>query len=218
MPMTVPTTVPMLVKKIALIGGLIGLGLISCSRPDSNQTSTEATPSVASSPSIKPLPAPPSLDRVVVDSDGKTEITLPTGWQPDKRLHDEAQLQAYNPTKEAFVIVLSEERSRLPADVTLAKHSELTRSILMDNLTDADETQPLPITKIGTHPAVQYQITGTIQGIDVVYLHTTVETADRFHQILVWTAPSKFDPNEAELQRLIGSFRERETTAVIRGN
>lgn len=205
----------MLVKKIALLS-LIGVGLISCSRGGSEQT--EASPVASPSPTPVSLPAPPSLDRVIVSTDGAMQLTLPNGWQPEKALHDEAQLQAYDPKKETFAIVLAEDRAKLPADLTLEKHSDLTRGVLVGNLTDPEVTQPTPLIRVGDYPAIQYKIAGKIQGLDVVYLHTTVETDDRFHQILVWTAPPQFPPNEAELQRIIGSFRERQSTTTERGS
>jgi hypothetical protein len=144
----------------------------------------------------------------LVGSDGKEQIALPAGWQEERSLHEDAQLQAFNPSKEMYVIVLSENKADLPEDMTLAKHSEITRNILTGNLRNSEVTGPTAVTKVGDYSATQYKIVGRISGIDVAYLHTTVETGDRFHQILTWTLPEDFDQNESELQTVIQSFRE----------
>lgn len=147
-------------------------------------------------------------EQVLTGTDGETEITLPKGWQEDRDLHDEAQIQASDRSRELYVIVLSESKQDFPEPITLSKHSEITRDILIENLTDPQVSGPTNVTSIDGNSAVQYKIQGTISGIAVTYLHTTVETPDYYNQILAWTLPEKFDNYQAELQQVVASFHE----------
>lgn len=173
---------------------------------------------VAPSPEATPTPevsisgtgdTPAQAETVLISSDEKSELDLPDGWASDRELHEEAQLQASNRAKRMYVIVLSEDKSAFPQPLTLAKHSEITRNILLENLTTPKVTESTTVKKVGNFPALQYEIQGKINDIEVTYLHTTVETPTRFSQILAWTTPTSFKTDKSELEKVISSFRER---------
>jgi len=145
-------------------------------------------------------------------SDGGTQITLPSGWSQLKDLNDKAELQAGNMLQEMYLIVLTEAKEDF-VDMTRKKHSEMTRSILIQSLTSPEMVGPSEI-KVGGNPAVQYEIRGVMNNIKVTYLHTTVESPKNFHQVLAWTLRSRFTKNETTLQRAIASFREKPTPSA----
>ena len=66
------------------------------------------------------------------------------------------------------------------------------------------------------NPAVQFEIRGQAKNYNVVYLHTTVETAKNFYQILAWTSKSGFERSRAELEQVIDSFLEVQTGTASR--
>jgi len=190
---------------------LILTGLGSCSWLNrSTPASSEATPTPEISISGA-VDTPAKTGTVLIGTDEKSELDLPEGWASDRELHEEAQIQASNRTKRMYVIVLSEDKSAYPQPITLAKHSEITRSILLENLTNPKVTESTTLKKVGNFPALQYEIQGKINDIEVTYLHTTVETPTRFSQILAWTTPTSFKTDKPELERVISSFRERPT-------
>ncbi|HEY9645942.1 MAG TPA: hypothetical protein V6C88_06215 [Chroococcidiopsis sp.] len=183
----------------------------SCGQtPSTVAESPSATPpsAVETSPSPSPTPTESIAGTAVVSPDGDMQITVPEGWKEDRQLNDQAQLQAANLDKELYLIVLSEAKADLPTDMNLVRHSEITRSIVVENLSNAEVTGPTAVTRVGDYPAVQYEIRGTLKDINVLYVHTTVETGDRFNQILAWTLPDNYNSNKEELQRTIASFRE----------
>lgn len=203
---------------------LMSLSLATCTGQTEPTSSSSPTPAQTTSPSPSPTgsasPAPQASATpgkgVLRATDGKSEITLPAGWVEDRALHGEAQIQASHLQKQLYVLVLSEAKADLAEIPTLERHSEVTRGILTGNLTNPQVTGPTSVAQINGQSALQYQVTGTVryetdgkvENINATYLHTTVETSDRYNQILVWTLPESFAANEAELQQVIASFKE----------
>lgn len=143
---------------------------------------------------------------VLVSMDKNTQITLLPGWTEDRELHGSAQIQASNRANENYIIVISESKEDF-AEMTLEKHSDITRGSLVKSITNSEVEGPTKLT-INGNPAVQYIIRGTIGGINATYLHTTVETTGMYHQVLAWTLRSRFDKNKPVLQQVINSFKE----------
>lgn len=187
-----------------LLSTLVALSGCALINPPSDTASPAPPDTGTSDNSPEPQAA---AQNVLVGSDGVSQITLPDGWVEDRELHDSAEIQASKRADEMYVIVLSENKADFQ-DLTLEQHSEITRGLLLQSLTDAEVTGPTAVTSVQGNPTLQYQIRGAIDGINVVYLHTTVETPDSYHQILAWTLPSQFEANDPQLQEIIQSFRE----------
>jgi len=142
----------------------------------------------------------------IISADGKFRITVPAGWDVEKDLNDAADLQASHRDSEMYIVVLSETKEDLH-DMTLEGHSKLTREALLKTVQDSSISGPTSVTVDG-HPAVQYEIRGAVNHVNVVYLHTTVESPKYFHQILAWTVPSRFALNKTTLEQVTEKFHE----------
>ena len=142
----------------------------------------------------------------IVSANGKFRITVPAGWDVEKDLNDAADLQASHRDSEMYIVVLSETKEDLH-DMNLEGHSKLTREALLKTVQDSTISGPTSVTVDG-HPAVQYEIRGAVNHVNVVYLHTTVESPKYFHQILAWTVPSRFALNKTTLEQVTEKFHE----------
>jgi hypothetical protein len=147
-----------------------------------------------------------SKEKELVSSDGRSQITLPKGWKEYRKLHDDAEIQAAYLSKESYVIVLSESKEDFD-EMTIEKHSKLTRTGIMESLKKPTINR-LPDLTVNGKPAIQYEIRGVMNNIKIVYLHTTVETKGYFHQILAWTLKSKYNDNKGNMQKIIKSFKQ----------
>ncbi len=141
---------------------------------------------------------------VITSPDGTLKVTAPGTWRAMDNLNAEADLQLAHTARSVFVVVLRESQEDF-ADIGLQGHSDLTRESLVGNLTEPTVSEKRDLT-IGQHPAVQYEIGGEIDGIKVIYLHTTVDDGAAFHQILAWTLKSQFASKKDELQKVVESF------------
>ncbi len=144
--------------------------------------------------------------QVIISSDGQFQLQVPSGWRQATDLNEKAELQAADRLREMYVVVLSENKMDFE-EMSLDKHSQITRENLVESLTSTETSGPTTLVINGS-PAVQYFISGTVDNLRVTYLHTTVETSKSFNQILAWTLRSRFEQNRAELQDVIQSFKE----------
>ena len=143
----------------------------------------------------------------VVSSDGRSKLVVPAGFKVDDTLHDDAELEVSNVWEENYLVVLTESKLDFD-DITVDEHSELTLGILVDSLDSARIEKGPRELRIHGLRALQYEVRGSIDGVRVVYLHTTVNGKESFYQIVAWTLPSKFKENEPKMRGMIASFEE----------
>ncbi|MBE9098230.1 hypothetical protein [Vacuolonema iberomarrocanum] len=159
-----------------------------------------------------PEPEPNALNapaNLLEAPDDSSQVVLPDGWEAEPELNPVAQIQAANRQQQMYLVVRAQPRDGL-ADLTKEEFSEQSRQQLKEQLTNVEEAGPSEqITQVGEFDAVQYEIRGSNNDINVVYLHTTVETPEHFTQILTWTAPTDFARNEAAMQELIQNVEVR---------
>ena len=141
-------------------------------------------------------------------TDNGSRLSVPGRWEERGDLNAEANLQVADLRAEEYLIVISEPKSDFPGNWTFRNHADVTRQLLLDNLgTAASVSSPSQLT-INGRQAVQYEIRAEIQGLQVVYLHTTVDGANTYHQLLAWTLANRYPNNQSVLQTAIGSFQE----------
>jgi hypothetical protein len=143
-------------------------------------------------------------------TDGILEITVPGTWTddstPERKLNDQAVLQASHRRNELYVIVLTEDKADL-ADMDLKKFSEITRGTQLQSMSNGVEEGPKPRTINGL-PAIEYTLKGTVDKANVVMKHISIDGAKRYHQVLVWTLKSKWDSEKASLDAVVESLKE----------
>ena len=140
----------------------------------------------------------------MTSDDGKIRVMVPGDWVKLPQLHDAAPIRVGNKEKEQYLIVLTDAKSELQ-NMTLEKHDQTTRDGMLEKMKDASASAPVSLT-IGDHPAIQDELSGTKDGTDVVFLHTTVDTGEHYHQILAWTLKSRWEQNKELLREVTRTF------------
>lgn len=192
---------------LALLGGLaIAATLVPTPTPPEKEPQPEEIV-LTLPPPLANLPLP-TQDRLISE-DGQIAITLPSGWVKDDELNDRAQLEASNRAEQMYLIVLTQPKAEFRG-MPRETYAEITRGYLTRRLEKSEVSSPTPVSQVGGNPAVQYQVRGSLNNIDVLYLHTVVETPTRFAQILAWTPPADFEKNQPMLQQVIQSFQEQQ--------
>ena len=147
-----------------------------------------------------------SIERKEISSeDGKIKVTVSGMWVKMPELNKEAALQVGYKDKEMYLIVISHPKSDFP-NLTLEQHHQITRDQMLHKMKNASASEPVPLT-IDGHPAMQDELSGTTDGTNVVFLHTTVDDGDHFQQILAWTLKSRWQQQNELLREITGSFR-----------
>jgi hypothetical protein len=154
--------------------------------------------------------------KVLTSTDEKTRLTVPGNWKNDPELHSDAELKASNRLKEMYVIVINESKQDFYPDMTLEEYTSLVRDGMLKNVQSAETTNQEPI-NISGRSALQYEIKGYADKINVGYIVATVESDEGFHQIITWTLRSYLDKNRPILKNVIQSFRVINTTSAQPG-
>lgn len=129
---------------------------------------------------------------VLEDTDlGFARIGLPSGWKPGRLLNVSASLQAVHPIQRRYLIVISESREDFDHTMTLAAHATETVNRLTSGLRILASRGPVDAHVAG-FPARQFELE-TLQGKALVtFLHTTVEGARAWHQVVCWAPRSQY--------------------------
>ena len=151
----------------------------------------------------------PAEDEIVTFLDDQYEIMKPASWSIMENLHDSADFQMGNYFEEAYVIILTDEITDFGDDMTAEDHAAITLPYILESLKDGSIlTGPTKLTVNGMQ-GVQHEITGVVDDMKIIYLHTTLISENHIHQIVAWSIPSKYDGNLEYFIRVIESIAQR---------
>ena len=147
-----------------------------------------------------------SIERKEISSeDDKIKVTVSGMWVKMPELNKEATLQVGYKGKEMYLIVLSDAKSD-SQNQTLEKYHQITRDRMLRKMKNVSASESVLLT-IDGHPALQDELSGTKEGTNVVFLHTTVDDGDHFQQILAWTLKSRWQQQNHLLREITQTFR-----------
>jgi hypothetical protein len=136
---------------------------------------------------------------------GLAQVELLPGWRPGGKIHAPASLQATDPLRRRYLLVLSESRSDFTDEMNLREYSrrtfaQLTASVRILEIRGPEERQVSGLQALQTEAVVAENL------IVVTYLHTAIEGERGFHQVITWATPSHYD--RAVFERLLDNFAE----------
>ena len=140
--------------------------------------------------------------------DGQFYTLKPASWSILDDLNDEADLQMGNLSQEAYCIIISESKIDYESDFTLEEYSELASSFILEAIANPSLSEAENMILNG-QSAIKYDLAGSIDGIRVRYWHVSIDTESHFHQVILWSLPSKFDRNKADYEAVLNSFNNR---------
>lgn len=144
---------------------------------------------------------------VLGDSElGLAQVRLPAGWIPATDLNEGSWLQALDPLRNRYLIVISESRDDFDPLMDAQEHSSRTRAALAASVRLLAVRGPTE-RQVGGFRAIQYELDALTDRTMLTYLHTTVEGRRAFHQVLTWATRSWFD--RAIFERLLDGFIEQ---------
>lgn len=140
----------------------------------------------------------------IASDDGKLKVTVSGMWVKMPQLNKEAKLQVGYKSNEMYLIVIGDPKAALQ-NMTLEKHHQTTRERMLQKMQNSSATGSVQLT-IDGHRAIQDEVSGTQNGINLVFLHTTVDDGDYFQQILAWTLKSRWQKQNEQLREITNSF------------
>lgn len=173
---------------VAVVGAFAMLGLV---------VSMVATPMIKSA-------AAGNADTVLTSEDGTLSLTIPGNWKKSGSFSEGAEISAEGPLQMVCAMLMRDLKEDFAGN--LSEFDELTVSTMEEALkgvkvSDAEHRQ------IDGYPAIYRRITGQADNLNIVYHRLSVETADSFLQMLVWTTPSREASERATMTRVMESFK-----------
>jgi hypothetical protein len=110
-----------------------------------------------------------------------------------------------NKSEAAYLIIITDAKADFE-NMTFVKHHQSTHEWALQKMKNASATQPVSL-MIDGHPALQDEISGTENGMNLVFLHTTLDDGDHFQQILAWALKSRWQKQNQQLREVTASFR-----------
>ncbi|MDR1002603.1 MAG: YcxB family protein [Oscillospiraceae bacterium] len=134
-------------------------------------------------------------------------ISVPSSWT-ELDLNDAASFQMGNPRKEQYMIIISEPVADFGYDFELEDYADALGEYMSGNIDSAMKSQAAE-TVIGTNiKAIQFEIEGSIQGIDAKYLVTCAQIGDSYYQFTAWSLQSEYENVVPVFNDILGSIGE----------
>jgi hypothetical protein len=152
---------------------------------------------------------------------------IPTYMTKTTTLNEEASMQFQNIFKEAYVVVIDEDKAEFKNAFAELGSYDTTRSIISNyadtqfqfaisnmNVISKGNMKALKID--GRLNAATTEVDGTVEGVEVpiTYFFTYVESDHKLYTIMAWTLQSKKDVHRATFDRMVMSFKTLHTSAV----
>lgn len=177
--------------------------------PEPRVTSAPATPAPVPSATSPTNTAPQNdqlvLRKIIVSTDGRSQIAVPEDWQQEFTLHPTASLQAYALLDQLYFIALADSNFNA-VNSTLDSRASRYLQQFTESLSRTEAVGRTNVRQISRYPAIQYQLQAELDGVPITYLHTTVDTPFGYYQLLTWTLRSQFPAYQEELQLVTQSF------------
>lgn len=184
----------------ALVAGLVALGLTGCNTLGllrSSDSDSDGDSEMGNQYVDRGFRGETLVSRMK-----PVQLSLPNGWQaaPTGTLHPNADLEAYNPDQDLFLVVLGESRAAVgPGNLEeqASNYLQILKGGFSEVIADQARTS---VERVNSFPAVQYEVRGEVAQRPVAYLHTTVEMGEEYYQVVVWT-PDDLRMANAEAMR-----------------
>jgi hypothetical protein len=128
-------------------------------------------------------------------------MTLPDGWREEQE--DGSEFSASRGEEDMFVTVLSEPKSEF--DFGFEEYAGKVVDVLVENVDGEIISGPTPVTANGWS-GLQYEVSGTSEGVEIIYLDTVVDGERDFHQVASFTLASSYGENKPAMLELLGGF------------
>jgi hypothetical protein len=117
-----------------------------------------------------------------------------------------ADLQYYRPFDEIYFITITESVSDFEDGLDIEAYADVVREGLTNELKNPEVSEQ----SFGNPrllDVVDYRITGSVDGVKIVYLYRVARVGDNFVQVIAWTLPSKEEENSPEMKTIIESLK-----------
>ena len=144
----------------------------------------------------------------IYSDDKKISLSVPGTWKGNRKLNPSAILGVANTLDEVYAMVLREPKVNFDSNLGLKDYTGFVYAGLESSIPMLKVLEPVQNLKINGMPAQQQSLVAELNGTDIVYVVTTIESDSQFYSIYASTTQSRFERNKALLRQVTGSFTE----------
>lgn len=138
--------------------------------------------------------------------DKRISLTTPSDWKGERRLNPEAAIGVANSRENLYAVVLRENKPAFGSDFSLQRYSELIAQGLQKSTQDFYLQEAPRKLDINGVEALQTALAAKVDGINIIYVITTLETPEHFYVIYAWTLASRFETHHQLLKQVSETF------------
>jgi len=156
-----------------------------------------------------------SYNTITVDS--LYTLDVPKYMKQMNNLHPDASLRYANIYKEAYTVVIHESKEEFISifkeieeyddEISPVENYTIVQKKMFKETIDNLKVQDYGLVQINNYPARQIKISGTVDGLKIIYLIAFVEGADNIYMIMNWTLRDRFNKFENTFEYINGTFK-----------
>lgn len=145
-------------------------------------------------------------------------VTVPGSLTETDLLNDEASLQYMNALSELYIVVIDEPKSDFEEVVNgldsvyfAGTTLDIFKDIVISNFEYGVPGYQLlgeKDTTINGMGGVVLNIGGNVDGMDVKYIYSILESEESLYQVITWTLTEKYEDHLEDMNTMIYSFKE----------
>ena len=138
---------------------------------------------------------------------GDYSLTVTSGWVDATGLLDpSAVLEVADKVREKYVVVLLYTWDEVVEDMTLEEFSDYVSKYYSENIDNGRRTSE-PDATVEGKSAPSYQVTGSVDGLDLTYWITCSEAEEGYFQTIGWTLKNMANKNKDDIQTVMHSLK-----------
>lgn len=146
--------------------------------------------------------------RMLSSSDGRYSVRVPGSWKSIDTDKEGVVIKGGNETRAHYVLVLVEDKKDL--NLTLEEYGRATSEDIASKSSNGKAGPAEQFaTRYSGYPAIRRRITRTLDGVDIIYQHTCVETPSAISQVLCWSLADGESRAKPVFDEVVNSFTEK---------
>ncbi len=145
----------------------------------------------------------------VLSKNGHVQVMLPDGWEIANLRPGTNKVSGKCTEKNGYFLVIAEAKGDLAKDRTVEDYAATILKIEGKNakLKNRSLSGAKKLTVHG-YPAVQYELTGTLDNLNLAYVKTFVALPTQFCQVMCWTTFSRLEECRGDFTVVTESIEE----------
>ncbi|BBM01002.1 hypothetical protein [Microbulbifer sp. GL-2] len=142
-------------------------------------------------------------------TDPDISISAPRSWHSCDNLNPSAVIQAGNIEANRYLIVLAQDRSELPAELTLADYGEAQMKQCLGKVAGGELLYGPELIERAWQTGILYEMRANIGRDSVQYLVAFFQSTQSFYTLFLWTDLQGFTQSKTEFIQVVATFQSQ---------